>query len=512
MIVRIRRRVGVPPSARGRRPVLASAGLALTLALAVGCSSEQPAEPERPSSAPVSTPSPEPPIGEVTPAALAEAVTLDNVMAHVRALAQIADNHGGNRAAGTPGYDASLDYVAGLLRTAGFDVTTPPVEYERFDAGPVSLTADGLKVATRVVEYSAGTGDTPVAGAPVAVNGLGCASTDFPAATRGAIAVITRGTCTFADKARNAESAGAVGVVMVNNEPGPLTGATLGPDDRPGIPVLGVAGDDAERVRSARSVALAVEAKTTGITTRNLIAETRTGTGDDVVMAGAHLDSVAEGPGMNDNASGSAAVLETALRLGSSPRVPHRVRFAFWGAEEDGLVGSTEYVRGLDPAARTAVALYLNFDMLASPNGGYFTYDGDDSERQGAGPGPDGSGGIERTFEKFYADRSIPLAPDDFDGRSDYGPFIAVGIPSGGVFTGAETKKDDAQADMWGGRAGEPFDPDYHTARDTLDNLNTDLLAVNSAAVASAVATYALSTAGADGVPPPAERRRADEG
>ncbi|MFE0750621.1 M28 family metallopeptidase [Gordonia sp. NPDC058843] len=512
MIVRVRRRVGVEEPAAGRRSVYGVTGLMLALALVAGCTGEQTSSPEGPSSAPVSTPSPAPPIDEVTPNALGEAVTIENVMAHVRAFAQIADNNDGNRAAGTPGYDASLDYVAGLLRTAGFDVTTPSVDYERFDAGPVSLTADDLKVATRIVEYSAGTGDTPVTAAPVTVTGLGCTSADFPRSVRGAVAVISRGTCTFADKARNAESAGAVGAIMVNNEPGPLTAATLGPNDRPAIPVLGISSDDAERVRSARSVTLAVEADTTRITTRSLIAETRTGTPDDVVMAGAHLDSVVEGPGINDNASGSAAVLETALRLGSSPRVPHRVRFAFWGAEEDGLVGSTEYVRGLDAAGRAAVALYLNFDMLASPNGGYFTYDGDDSERNGAGAGPSGSAGIERTFEKFYADRGIPLAPDDFDGRSDYGPFIAVGIPSGGVFTGAESEKSEAQAEMWGGRAGEPFDPDYHTARDTLDNIDTDLLAVNSSAVASAVATYALSTAGADGVPPVGERRRTNDG
>ncbi len=512
MIVRVRRRVGVNAPARYRRSVSLAASLVLTLSLVAACGDDQTAEVDRPSSAPVSTPTPAPPIDEVTPAALSDAVRIENVMAHVRALQQIADNNGGNRAAGTSGYDASLDYVAGLLRAAGFDVTTPTVDYERFDGGPVSLTADDLKVATRIVEYSAGTGDTPVTAAPVAVAGLGCASTDYPGSVRGSVAVIVRGTCTFADKARNAQSAGAVAAIMVNNEPGPLTGATLGPDDRPSIPVLGISADDAERVRSARSVTLEVEAKTTRISTRSLIAETRTGTADDVVMAGAHLDSVVEGPGANDNASGSAAVLETALRLGSTPRVPHRVRFAFWGAEEDGLVGSAEYVRGLDPAARAAVALYLNFDMLASPNGGYFTHDGDDSEREGAGAGPDGSGGIERTFEKFYADRGIPLAPDDFDGRSDYGPFIAVGIPAGGVFTGAESEKSEAQAEMWGGRAGEAFDPAYHTARDTLDNVNTDLLAVNSSAVAYAVATYALSTAGENGVPPVAERRRADGG
>ncbi|MDS1115587.1 M28 family metallopeptidase [Gordonia westfalica] len=481
---------------------------AVVVAIA-GCSGEvPPGAPSRPP-APVSTPVVAPPVGEVTPAGLADAVTIDRVMGHVRALQQVADNHRGTRASGTPGYDASVDYVAGLLRTAGFEVTTPEFSYKRFDLGPVKFSADGRDVKGHVLEYSVGTRE-PVTAKPVTVAAAGCAPVDFPADVRGAFAVITRGDCTFTDKARHAQSAGAVGVVIVNNEDGPPFGLTLGTEDVPDIPVVGVARDDADQVREAEQLRLEVDAETTPITTRNVIAETRTGTADDVVMTGAHLDSVVEGPGMNDNASGSAAVLEAALRLGSSPQVPHRLRFAFWGGEEDGLVGSTEYVRGLDTAGRRAVALYLNFDMLASPNGGYFTYDGDDSERKGAGAGPAGSDGIERAFAKFYADRGIPLGPTDFDGRSDYGPFIEVGIPSGGVLTGAERKKGEKQVEMWGGKAGEPFDPDYHSPRDTIDNVNTELLAVNSAAVAHAVATYALSTNGPDGVPAVGTRQRAE--
>ncbi|MCR5977118.1 M28 family peptidase [Gordonia jinghuaiqii] len=507
------RRRSTPTRSGPFRSATLLATVAIAAVLVSGCTTDEPGEAARPrSSAPVSTPAVAPPITDVTPAALADAVSVTGVMGHIRALQQIADNHGGNRAAGTPGYDASLDYAAGLLRTAGFDVTTPTVEYQRFDAGPVTLTADDHKVATRVLEYSAGTGDTPVTARPVAVGELGCAAVDYPPAVRGAVAVITRGTCTFADKARNAQAAGAVAAIMVNNEDGQLTGATLGVDDRPAIPAVGVSGDDGEMIRAADSVTLTVEAQTTPVTTRNLLAETRTGTPDDVVMAGAHLDSVPAGPGMNDNASGVGAVLETALRLGSSPRVPHRVRFAFWGGEEDGLVGSSEYVRGLDAGGRRAIALYLNFDMLASPNGGYFAYDGDDSARRGAGAGPAGSEGIERVFEKFYADRGIPLEPTDFDGRSDYGPFIAVGIPAGGVLAGAERKKSTEQAQMWGGKAGEAFDPDYHSPRDTIDNVNTELLAVTSAAAAHTVATYALSSGGPDGVPAVDQRRRAEGG
>ncbi|MHC3002402.1 amidohydrolase [Gordonia sp. GN26] len=490
-------------------PVVAAT--AATVTLLAGCSADRAESPVRSAtSAPVSTPAVEPPVGEVTPAGLADAVTLDRVMGHVRAFQQIADNHDGTRASGTPGYDASVDYVAGQLRAAGFEVTTPEFGYKRFDLGPVKFSADGRDVKGHVLEYSVGTRE-PVTAKPVTVAATGCAPADFPAEVRGSFAVITRGNCTFTDKARHAESAGAVGVVIVNNEDGPPFGLTLDTDDVPDIPVLGVARDDAAQVREAEQLRLSVDAETTPVTTRNVIAETRTGTPDDVVMAGAHLDSVTEGPGMNDNASGSSAVLETALRLGSSPRVPQRVRFAFWGGEEDGLLGSTEYVGGLDAAGRRALALYLNFDMLASPNGGYFTYDGDDSERKGAPAGPAGSDGIERVFAKFYADRGIPLGPVDFDGRSDYGPFIAVGIPAGGVATGAERRKTEEEAEMWGGKAGEAFDPNYHSPRDTLDNIDTELLGVNAAAVAHAVATYALATNGPDGVPA-IDRRQREEG
>ncbi len=490
-------------------PVVAAT--AATVTLLAGCSANRTESPMRSAtSAPVSTPAVEPPVGEVTPAGLADAVTLDRVMGHLRAFQQIADNHGGTRASGTPGYDASVDYVAGQLRAAGFEVTTPEFGYKRFDLGQVKFSADGRDVKGHVLEYSVGTRE-PVTAKPVTVAAAGCAPADFPADVRGAFAVITRGDCTFTDKARHAQSAGAVGVVIVNNEDGPPFGLTLGTEDVPDIPVLAVSRDDADQVREAEQLRLEVDAETTPITTRNIIAETRTGTPDDVVMAGAHLDSVVEGPGMNDNASGSSAVLETALRLGSSPRVPHRMRFAFWGGEEDGLVGSSEYVGGLDAAGRRALALYLNFDMLASPNGGYFTYDGDDSERNGAAAGPAGSDGIERVFAKFYADRGIQLGAADFDGRSDYGPFIAVGIPAGGVATGAERKKSEKEAEMWGGEAGVAFDPNYHSPRDTIDNINTDLLAVNAAAVAHAVAAYALATNGPDGVPA-VDRRQRSEG
>ncbi|GAB3301221.1 M28 family metallopeptidase [Parasphingorhabdus pacifica] len=227
-------------------------------------------------------------------------------------------------------------------------------------------------------------------------------------------------------------------------------------------------------------------------TTYNLIAESPAGDAENVVMIGAHLDSVSVGPGINDNGTGTAAVLEAALNHAESGAEPaNKLRFAFWGAEEDGLVGSSHYVDALDVTERQNIALYLNFDMVGSPNAGYFTYDGDDSDGEGAGPGPEGSAEIEQSLNDAFGAAGIETEGTDFDGRSDYGPFIEVGIPAGGTFTGAEGTKSTEQAQKWGGQAGEAFDPCYHRACDTVENVNAEALELNANVIDEAVSAYA---------------------
>jgi Zn-dependent M28 family amino/carboxypeptidase len=211
-------------------------------------------------------------------------------------------------------------------------------------------------------------------------------------------------------------------------------------------------------------------------------------------MAGAHLDSVPAGPGINDNGSGSAALLEVAENL-AKVKPQNTLRFGWWGAEESNLVGSTFYVNSLSEAEAEKIALYLNFDMVGSPNYVFFIYDGDNSDNTGAGPGPAGSAQIEKTFEAFYTSRGLPYKGTDFTGRSDYGPFIAVGIPSGGLFTGAEGIKTAEEAALWGGTVGQQYDPCYHQACDTYANNSDFALDVNSDAIAHAVISYAMSTA-----------------
>ncbi len=204
------------------------------------------------------------------------------------------------------------------------------------------------------------------------------------------------------------------------------------------------------------------------VKSRNVVAQTKTGDTHNVVVAGAHLDSFAKSPGINDNGTGVAALLETAAALGAQPQITNAVRFAFWGSEEAVLAGSTKYVEGLDRDQLDDIALYLNFDMLGSPNAGFFTYDGDQSGQ----PNPDvpaktvpaGSAGIERTLAGYLNLAGIRPADMPLGRASDYSPFLAAGVPIGGATTGASQRKSEVQERLWGGVAGVAFDRNNHTS------------------------------------------------
>jgi len=430
-------------------------------------------------------------------AKLVECVTVEGVREHQAAFQAIADANNGIRTSGTPGYDASVDYVVGRMTDAGYVVTTQEFDFQTF----ISLSPSVLEqvapppvgpIANNIMSYS-GSGDVTAAVSTVS-DIRGCNAADFAGFPAGNIALISRGACTFALKATNAYNAGASGVVIYNNIPGVLNG-TLGNGFTLDIPVTSVTLDVGQQLAATPGLVLRLKTETfRGIaTTYNVIAETPDGDPNNVVMVGAHLDSVNAGPGIQDNGSGSAAILEVAEQMAKvKPR--NKVRFAWWGAEESGLVGSTYYVNNLSQAEIDQITLYLNFDMIGSPNHVLFIYDGDDSDGVGAGPGPSGSAEIEKRFEEFYTLVGQPFKGTDFSGRSDYGPFIAVGIPSGGLFTGAEALKTGEEAAIWGGTAGEQYDPCYHLACDTYDNVNLHALDVNSDAVAFATLQYAMNT------------------
>ncbi|ABK70886.1 M28 family peptidase [Mycolicibacterium smegmatis] len=445
---------------------------------------------------------------------LAQAVTVDAMFGHLRKLQEIADANGGNRAQGTPGYDASLDYVAGLLRDKGFEVETP--EFERLGTvggGNPSLTVSSQRFS---VEQASLLVPTPDGGlnAPTLRPGkpAGCAASDYKGVTvKGAISVVDDTGCSIVVKQNVALAEGAVGLLVVStSRPSPAGLFTSGYYGQLKVPV-GVIDKTADAAlrRTTRPVRLVLDNKAQMVKSRNLLAQTKTGSTDNVVVVGAHLDSIAGGPGINDNGSGVSAILETALQLGGSPAINNAVRFAFWGAEETGLEGSSQYIRKLSPEQLDELALYLNFDMLGSTNTGYFTYDGDQSAQAGdPKPVPEGSAGVERTLAGFLNLQGVRPADMPLSANTDYSAFMNAGVPIGGATTGSSQRKTEVQARLWGGKSGVAFDPNYHTRRDNIDNVDAHALSVMGPAVAFAVGTYALSTDGPNGVPGRDQRKR----
>ena len=453
-------------------------------------------------------------------------VTLEGVREHQAAFQAIADANNdefypGTRAAGTEGYSESVEYVAGLLRDAGYEVTLDPVEITfNFPAVLRQITPVGADYETGVFTGSgAGTVEGQVIPvdinlAPPRASTSGCEAADFAGIDWSGdadIALVQRGTCFFGTKAHNAELAGAEAVIIFNqgNTPdreGLIVADATSLDPPPGtfvshnIPVVGASFADGVALAQPGSTAFVRVLAPETRTDYNVIAEMEGKNDANVVMAGAHLDSVIEGPGINDNGSGSAALLETALMM-AKVKPENTVRFAWWAAEEQGLVGSADYVEGLSQAERDRIAVYLNYDMVGSPNYIFMVYDADQSTFEAPVAIPPGSTAIEDLYESYYTLIGEPYDDTEFSGRSDYEAFILAGIPSGGLFTGAEEVKTPEQVAIWGGTAGDQFDPCYHLACDTFDNVDLHALEVNSDLIAFAQLSFAYSTESVNGVP-----------
>ena len=449
-------------------------------------------------------------VDEVNTSKFRKDVTVGGIMAHERALQSIANANGGTRASGTPGFDASAAYVSQRLKKAGYKVKQQTFDFHFFQdlAEPaLSQVSPAAKdYTTETYQYS-GSGDVtapvqpvdvvvPIGSNPPSTSTSGCEASDFDGFTAGNVALLQRGTCDFSVKAHNAEDAGASAVIIFNEGQAgrtDLLAGTLSEDIR-GIPVLGLSyADGAELVESARKQETKVHAFASTLNevrpTTNVIADTKQGDPDHTLVVGAHLDSVVKGPGINDDGSGTATDLEIAETLAKDKIKPrNRVRFAFWAAEESGLVGSTHYVESLSPSQVGQLFANLNFDMLGSPNYVRFVYDGDSSDAA--------SGQIETLFNNYYASQGMQTEPTAFDGRSDYGPFLDVGVPAGGLFSGAENEKTPEEAAIYGGTAGEPYDSCYHQACDDIHNLSTKALYELGDGAAHAVLTLAKTKSG----------------
>ncbi|KAG9651817.1 Zn-dependent exopeptidase, partial [Aureobasidium melanogenum] len=400
------------------------------------------------------------------------------------------------RVIGSKGHLGTVDYIYSEISKLGnyynitnqtFPAVSGNVIESRLVIGydvPKSATPMSLTPPTKQHE--------PVYGDVLLVPNGGCSPSDFPRNMTGQIALIKRGTCSFGDKSANAGKAGADAAIIYNNEKGELSG-TLGNPTPDHVATFGLSAEDAapyvERLTNGTKKLDAIayiDATVDEIMTTNVIAQTIAGDPENCVMLGGHSDSVAPGPGINDDGSGTISLLEVATQL-TKYEVNNCVRFAWWAAEEEGLLGSTYYAEHLSPAENQKVRLFMDYDMMASPNFAYQIYNATNEEN------PNGSGELRVLYENWYKEQGHNYTFIEFDGRSDYLGFLMEGIPSGGIATGAEGIKTKQEASIFGGEAGAQYDPCYHQLCDDLHNLDLTAWEVNTKLIAHSVATYAKS-------------------
>jgi Zn-dependent M28 family amino/carboxypeptidase len=409
---------------------------------------------------------------------LAQAVTTEGLEAHLEALQRIADENGGTRASGTPGYDASVEYVAEQLRQAGYAPQLQRVRYtDSHELAPPELA----RVSPDPLTYSypddfvslrySGSGEVeaPLEAIDADSETSGCDSSDFDDFETGAIALIRRGGCFFFEKVRNAISAGAAAVIVFNDgspgHEGPIEATLLRPVKVPALSLANELGEALARQADAGPVRMHVHTtlKAGQTEAANVLADLPGATKGAPLLLGAHLDSIESGPGINDNGSGVATLLELAVqarKLGFQPERP--VRFAFWAGEEAGEVGSREYVNSLENPIDD-IASVVNIDMVGSPNPEAYVYEGD--------------GTIQEALSEAVRGEGLDPVPVDLEGRSDHAAFQEAGIPTGGLYSGA----DEPAAD------GQPHDNCYHRACDTIGNVDLEFLEKMADALANAV-------------------------
>jgi Zn-dependent M28 family amino/carboxypeptidase len=432
---------------------------------------------------------------------LEQLVTVQGITDHQKALQNIADMNQGTRYTRTPGYTASAAYVKATLEKAGYnaryemfnmpiwretappvlqqvsptsktyvagsaaDDNSPSVDFIAFEHSPTKSLSNVKVVPTNDVVIPSPGGSTS-----------GCEMSDFPAAVEGAVVLIQRGTCAFTQKLQNAVAAKAVGVILFNEGDTAGRRNALFRSAPPGYTLPAVLSSfavgeelyNAYKANQNPTVNLATNGVDVETLYPNVVAETNGGDPNHVVLAGAHLDSVPAGPGVNDDGSGTAFQLELAEQLakaGTPPR--NKIRFLWFGGEEDGLVGSQYYAAHLSAADVAKADMMLDTDMIASPNFARLVYDGDGSTFGSEVSGPAGSGTVEKVLVDYWTKHGMVSEPIPFDGRSDYVGFINRGIPAGGVFAGAEAPKTAAQVAKYGGVQGEQLDPCYHEPCDT---------------------------------------------
>ncbi|KAI0000610.1 Zn-dependent exopeptidase [Xylariaceae sp. FL0662B] len=435
--------------------------------------------------------------------ALQDSIKTENLVSRshdLYAIAELSEHEYGHptRVISSDGHGATLDYIYNALAKFGdyYSLSQQP-----FPAVMGKVYESRLVIGHEVpksalpMSLTPPTADKqPVHGDLVLVENDGCAASDYPASVSGNVAFILRGKCSFGAKSALAGKSGAVAAVIYNYDSGDLSG-TLESPTPDHVATFGLSGKEAgpivEKLKKGEAVdAIAyIDAEVKTIQTINIIAQTVDGDPNNCVMLGAHSDSVAEGPGINDDGSGSLTLLEVATQL-TNFSVNNCVRFAWWAGEEEGLLGSDYYVEVLPEEENLKIRLFMDYDMMGSPNFAYQVYNATNAVN------PSGSEQLRDLYADWYTAQGLNYTFIPFDGRSDYDAFIKNGIPGGGVATGAEGVKTDEEEVMFGGKAGEWYDPCYHQLCDDVGNVNLTAWLVNTKLVAHSVATFAVSFEG----------------
>jgi hypothetical protein len=395
-------------------------------------------------------------------------------MGNLKKLQEIATANGGNRAFGLPGYAASVNYILSRTKKSkNFKTWTQdfPALFSRVES--ITFRVDETEYHVVGLTYSPSTSEEGLT-APLVLGVFGpegCNKEAYEGVdVQDKIVLVQRGSCpdgtTLAGRLKAAASGGAASVIIYNDLPTKVTGGSLSaPNPEEHVPGGFINLDDGEALRARIEAGEAVEAyfQQTQIVeeriTQNVFTETRDGDPNNVIMLGAHLDSVQAGPGINDDGSGTSLILEVKTAL-EKFRVKNKVRFAWWGAEENGLLGSKYYTENLSTEEADNILAYLNFDMVGR---GYFgVFDGDGNVHNLTGPA--GSDVIEKIFVEDMTSKGVNVTAARFTGGSDYQSFMNIGKPVGGLHTGT----------------GVEQDPCYHQECDTYDNPNPETLTINA--------------------------------
>lgn len=452
-----------------------------------------------------------------TPSALPGQISTGGLTHDLEALAQIAAANGNSRAMGTAGYDASASYVEHALRADGWTVAadafdapafldpggstvriaTPGASGMTFGPGDVAplIYAPPGRVAAPIVALGTGSGGgapAPPGAHPVAIGPAsvpGCQVADYPPSVRGAVVMVWSGDCYRRAQVLAAQQAGAVGFIAANAAfaAGEVRRSTLIMPAGLTIPAVAVSLPAAQALvagaGAGAAVTLDARATTEVRPTRSVLAELPGSEPGKIVILGAHLDSVIDGPGINDNGSGVAALLAVARALAAGPRPHATVRLAFWSGEEVGLIGSGRWIAGRSASGGETIVAYLNADMVGSPNG-FAGVELDDGA-------PPGASAVADLLRVALASEGVTSERVSLVGSSDGTPFERAGIPVAGLFTGALEPVTDAEARASGSHADQPADACYHLACDGLANV--DAARAASMARALAVATLRLA-------------------